>query len=310
MAGAMPVLGVTRPAPLPVPAPCSLQAFPSGLQPGAAVSTANLAFPPPSQLLPQLTPGGPLAHLPPALQLPAVAPLLPVPVGTQAIVGGERIAMPPQPASLTRNLPPPNVVAAQKDQSFHDVDEHLQQAQLLLEEQTRREKEFLRSQANQAKEVALGRWDQHLRTQELAAESEYQKQLAQVHESARQMRLKLEEQATHLCLEFQTRQTQEEINRQKHEVELHHWESQQRTGLRLQTLEEQMQHQQTLQRQLTLRHHQSAKRGVDGLPELPLASWEASPSAVPLGASPYPMALTGPSSQQLQSSPSYSLRSL
>ncbi|CAE7272498.1 unnamed protein product, partial [Symbiodinium pilosum] len=149
---------------------------------------------------------------------------LPVPVGTQALVGGERIAMPPQPASLTRHLPPPDVVNAQKEQNYKEVDEQLQQAQILLEEQTKREKEFLRAQAAQAKEVLAGRWDQHLRAQEIAAEQDFQKSLAQLHESARLMRLKLEEQASQLIIEYQTRRTQEEINRHKHEVELHHWE--------------------------------------------------------------------------------------
>ena len=98
-------------------------------------------------------------------------------------------------ASLTRHLPPPEVVNAQKasgtlaglcelpteaqEQNYREVDEQLQQAQLLLEEslpadyhgkrqlcsratpphtqaleeQTKREKEFLRVQASQAKEA-------------------------------------------------------------------------------------------------------------------------------------------------------------
>eukprot|EP00931_Biecheleriopsis_adriatica_P008466 TRINITY_DN10964_c0_g1_i2.p1 TRINITY_DN10964_c0_g1~~TRINITY_DN10964_c0_g1_i2.p1 ORF type:complete len:317 (-),score=70.16 TRINITY_DN10964_c0_g1_i2:22-900(-) len=267
--------------------------------PASAQQMANIAMQvgqQPTHALgpPQLTPGGPLVHLPSALQLPAVPPLLPVPVGTQAVVGGERIAMPPQPAHLTRNVPSPEAVQAKKEQNFRDVDEHLQQAQLLLEEQTRVEKEFLRTQAAQAKEVAQGRWDQHLRTQELAAEQEYQKSLATIHESSRMMKLKLEEQAGQLTLEYQTRRTQEEINRHKHEVELHHWESQQRAGLRVRTLEEQIAQQKTLQQQLALRHNQAAKRSVGGLPELPLARWEDTPAGVPLGASPYPLALPAP----------------
>ncbi|CAE7915477.1 CACNA1G [Symbiodinium necroappetens] len=127
-------------------------------------------------------------------------------------------------ASLTRHLPPPEVVNAQKEQNYREVDEQLQQAQLLLEEQTKREKEYLRAQATQAKEVLEGRWDQHLRAQEISAEQDFQKSLAQLHESSRMMRLKLEEQASQLVIEYQTRRTQEEINRHKHEVELHHWE--------------------------------------------------------------------------------------
>eukprot|EP00913_Durusdinium_trenchii_P031033 g29065.t1 len=53
-----------------------------------------------------------------------------------------------------------------QEQNYREVDEQLHQAQLLLEDQTRREKDFLRAQASQAKEVAAGRWDQHLRAQE------------------------------------------------------------------------------------------------------------------------------------------------
>lgn len=215
---------------------------------------------------------------------------LPVPVGTQAVVGGTQIAMPPQPASLTRHLPPPDVVHAQKEKNYRDVDEQLHQAQLLLEDQTTREKEFLRTQALQAKEVASGRWDQHLRAQEIAAEQEFQKALAQLHESARQMRIKLEEQANHLVVEYQARRTQEEINRHKHEVEMHHWEVEQRAGLKIRTLEEQIAQQQKLQKHLALRHTMVAKRNVDGLPELPLARWEEQLSSAPVGASPYPMA--------------------
>eukprot|EP00439_Symbiodinium_sp_Y106_P060454 s714_g8.t3 len=127
-------------------------------------------------------------------------------------------------ASLTRHLPPPEVVNAQKEQNYREVDEQLQQAQLLLEEHTKREKEYLRAQATQAQEVLAGRWDQHLRAQEISAEQDFQKSLGQLHESSRMMRLKLEEQASQLVIEYQTRRTQEEINRHKHEVELHHWE--------------------------------------------------------------------------------------
>ena len=113
-------------------------------------------------------------------------------------------------------------------------------SEVLCEEQTTREKEFLRSQAAKAKEernaqrnafgilfdsrqVATGRWDQHLRAQEIAAEQDFQKALAQLHESSRQMRLKLEEQANQLLVEYQARRSQEEINRHKHEVQLHLW---------------------------------------------------------------------------------------
>eukprot|EP00930_Biecheleria_cincta_P096551 TRINITY_DN88383_c0_g1_i1.p1 TRINITY_DN88383_c0_g1~~TRINITY_DN88383_c0_g1_i1.p1 ORF type:complete len:313 (+),score=52.59 TRINITY_DN88383_c0_g1_i1:30-941(+) len=288
----MAVLGVTRP----VPRPGAQPAF--SAEPMTALAP-RFAFTPQISHAAALVPSqaaswAPVAQLPPALQLPAVPPLLPVPVGTQAVIGGERVTMPVQPATLTAHLPDPEMVNRQKEQNFREVDEHLQQAQLLLEEQTRKEKDFLRAQAVQAKEISSGRWDQHLRAQEIAAEREYQQALAHVHESARQMRLKLEEQSSQLQLEYQTRRTQEEINRHKHEVELHHWEGQQRAGLRVRSLEDQIFQQQELQKQLALRHSQAAKRGVTGLPELPLARWEAPPAPVPLGASPYPMALPSP----------------
>ncbi|CAE7336646.1 unnamed protein product [Symbiodinium natans] len=48
----------------------------------------------------------------------------------------------------------------------------------------------------------------------------------------------------------------------------------QRTGLRVRSLEDQMAQQQKLHKQLALRHTMAAKRNVDGLPELPLAKWE------------------------------------
>eukprot|EP00435_Cladocopium_sp_Y103_P067224 s468_g29.t1 len=146
------------------------------------------------------------------------------PSSERAVYSVDSFAALSESASLTRHLPPPDVVHAQKEKNYRDVDEQLHQAQLLLEDQTTREKEFLRTQASQAKEVASGRWDQHLRAQEIAAEQEFQKALAQLHESARQMRIKLEEQANHLVVEYQARRTQEEINRHKHEVEMHHWE--------------------------------------------------------------------------------------
>jgi len=262
------------------------------------------------QFMPLQSPTGPV-HIPQgmvaAMQQSGTVPL-PVPVGTQATVGGEQIAMPPQPASLTRHLPPPDVVNAQKEKNYREVDEQLHQAQVLLEDQTGREKEFLRTQASQAKEVASGRWDQHLRAQEIAAEQDFQKSLAQLHESARQMRLKLEEQAGQLVVEYQARRTQEEINRHKHEVEMHHWEVQQRAGLRVRSLEEQMVQQQKLQKHLALRHTMVAQRNVDGLPELPLARWEEQPSLAPVGASPYPLAPPVPSevvAPVASSSPTY-----
>ncbi|CAE7946404.1 Gba [Symbiodinium sp. KB8] len=104
-------------------------------------------------------------------------------------------------------------VSLREEQNYREVDEQLQQAQLLLEEQTKREKEYLRAQATQAKEVLEGRWDQHLRAQEISAEQDFQKSLAQLHESSRMMRLKLEEQASQLVIEYQTRRTQEELQR-------------------------------------------------------------------------------------------------
>ncbi|CAE8654106.1 unnamed protein product, partial [Polarella glacialis] len=127
-------------------------------------------------------------------------------------------------AALTRGHPRPDEIQAEKEREHQHIDLQMQQAQVVLQEQTNKERDFLRSQASQAKEIASGRWDQHLRTQELSAEQEYQQQLAKVHEDARQMRLILEQQSSQLILEYETRRAQEDINHHMHEVELHQWE--------------------------------------------------------------------------------------
>eukprot|EP00933_Yihiella_yeosuensis_P010936 TRINITY_DN11783_c0_g2_i2.p1 TRINITY_DN11783_c0_g2~~TRINITY_DN11783_c0_g2_i2.p1 ORF type:complete len:348 (+),score=36.81 TRINITY_DN11783_c0_g2_i2:35-1045(+) len=235
-------------------------------------------------------------RLPSSLSLPAVQPLLPSatngitpilpgPAGTQAYASAERMSMLPQPAPVHSSMVSPQEIEARKDHQHQAIDNHLTSAQRTLEEQTRNEKVWLRSQADQAKTISRTRWDQHLRAQ-----------------GARQMKLQLEKQALDLTHEYHIRQGQEDINRHRHEIDLHHWETKQKVGFmdKYMTPQEIKEEQTKKERHFRLRQSQAARRSVDALPEFSLARWEGGPAPISSAgtagpqASPYPMALPAP----------------
>lgn len=238
--------------------------------------------PPPLQLqqrlfsLPQqLAPVAPPAPLGSQAGVGARLPLLPVPAGTQAVAGGEMITMPPLPASLTAGLVSPQEVAAQKEEFQRTLTVQLQQAQAALSQQTEKQREFMRTQAEQAKALADSRWNQHLQSQEMSAEREYQQEVSKLQEAVRQAKVSLQHQASQLLLEYNSRRAQEELNLKSYEIDLKKWETEQLTNATWKkTPEERLREQRELQVQLTLHHEQAQHRAARQLPELPLAWWE------------------------------------
>merc|ERR1719336_2442343 len=118
-------------------------------------------------------------------------------------------------------------VAMQKDDYKRNLDEQQRQGVSMLTQQTTRQREYIRMQAEQQKVLVNGRLDQHLRSQEMFAEQEYQRQLATLNEQARQQKLGLQKQASQLIMEYNRRRTQEEINHRQYEIQLQHWGMQQ-----------------------------------------------------------------------------------
>lgn len=189
--------------------------------------------------------------------------------------------MPDQPSNLTVGLVSPDEVAQQKEEYCRCLDEQQRHGLEVLKEQIQRQREYIRMQADQQKAIAAGRWDQHLRAQELAAEQEYQHEMAKLQEANRQLKTVLENQAAQLLVEFHARRTQEELNYRAYEVQLKEWEER-------------------LGSQLAFAAHQNtaARRHADQLPELPIDHWKVGTDAgishnmgqITAGSSPYPLA--------------------
>lgn len=178
--------------------------------------------------------------------------------------------MPGAPSSLTYGLVSPQEVDAQKDEYARSLDQQQQQAREALVQQCDRQREYLRVQAEQQKAIAAGRWDQRFREQEMAAEQEYQQELARVREAARQLKVALEYQAAALVVEYNARKSQEELNYRIYEAEIREWEEFQRMSPgQIQNAEERLQAQLAYARD----RDSASWRRLDELPELPVDRW-------------------------------------
>lgn len=260
----LPVPSSVRLEPGSVPLPSSVQ-----LEPGS-LTTSALALQPKPLLAPvpigsQLAPAG----------LQGMTSGLP-PAGACAVVAGETVTMPGQPSRLTVGMVTLEDVAAQRHEYTRSLDEQQHQGEQLLAQQVVQQREHLKVQAEQQKVLAMGRWDQHLRAQELLAEREYQQQLASLREAAAQQRAVLEEQAAQLVMEYNARKTQQEINKRNYELQIRQWEAQQQQrqqqllGLDLsRTTKDELR----LQVQRAMQQVGSVRRHEGHLPDLPLDSW-------------------------------------
>merc|ERR1712003_577714 len=133
------------------------------------------------------------------------------------------------PVSLTASMTNPQDVVMQKEVYKHSLDEQLKQGEALLNQQAMRQQEHIRLQAEQQKALAIGRWDQQLRAQEMAAEQEYQQQLAKLQDDARQKKVLLEKQASEAIMEYNARKTQQEINYRHFQLQMQRWQAQQQS---------------------------------------------------------------------------------
>uniref|UniRef100_A0A7S4V3P2 Uncharacterized protein n=1 Tax=Alexandrium monilatum TaxID=311494 RepID=A0A7S4V3P2_9DINO len=191
----------------------------------AAASPSPLLAP-----LPQQAPGTALAlaQVPaPVLALGQAPSSTLVPPGSCAVVAGETVTMPGQPSRLTAGMTTPEDIAAQRQEYSHSIDEQQRRGEAVLSQQAAQQREHLRMQAEQQKVVALGRWDQHLRAQELLAEREYQQQLAALRAAAAEQRAALEERASQLIMDYHARRTQQEVNRRSYQQQVRQWEAEQ-----------------------------------------------------------------------------------
>merc|ERR1712039_1070319 len=88
----------------------------------------------------------------------------------------------------------------------------------------------------------MGRWDQRLRAEEMAAVEDYHQQMARLQDVVRQQKLALQKQAAQLVMEYNARRAQQEINQRQYEVQLQQWEAQHQAQEQLHTglIEEQL----------------------------------------------------------------------
>jgi len=194
----------------------------------------------------------------------------PVPPGSEAMVAGERIVMPGAPASLTYGMVRPEEVVAQKEEYGRNLDEQQRQGREVLTQQTERQREYLRMQAEQQKLIAAGRWDQHLRAQEIQAEQDYQQELAKLREAARELKTALDNQSAQLVVEYNARKAQEELNYRIYEAELREWEEAQSLSAdQIRNAEDRLQ----AQMAFAARRNTAALRHADHLPEIPVDRW-------------------------------------
>merc|ERR1719221_406428 len=93
----------------------------------------------------------------------------------------------------------------------------------MLSQQFSQHKDYVRVQAEQQKALTQGRWDQHLRAEEMAAEQDYHLQIAKLQDAVRQHKLALQKEASLLVMEYNARRAQQEINHRQYEAELQQW---------------------------------------------------------------------------------------
>lgn len=223
-----------------------------------------------------------------------------IPVGTEAIVLGERVTMPAPPTSMVVGLATPAEIERQKEEHMRDLDEQQRHRKEVLTEQTERQREYIRAQAQQQKAIAAGRWDQHLRAQEIAAEQEYQQQLSKLQEAARQLNTVLENQAAQLIVEYHGRKTQDEFNHRMYDTEMRNYNEQMYlTREQIQNAEDRLRNQLLF----AARNNTPAQRKNDGLPEVPLDRWVPAVDTGPL-ADAF-AALAGAAGQQLGTTGGY-----
>merc|ERR1712217_995804 len=158
-------------------------------------------------------------------------------------------------------------VAMQKEEYKKGIDDQQKQGEAILNEQTLQQREFIRNQAEQQKALAMGRWDQHLRAQEIIAEQEYQAQLAKLHETVRQQKVALAKQAAQMVMEYNSRKVQQEINQRHYEIQLQHWHANSAT------LDLPFEDRLRFQAQVAAQQRQAMRRVGDNLPEIPLSTW-------------------------------------
>merc|ERR1719188_1896327 len=127
---------------------------------------------------------------------------------------------PIQPVGLTAAMASPQDIADQKVANMRSIDEQVQHGEDVLRQETLRQIEHLRLQAEHQKALAASQLDQRLRAQELAAERDYQQEMAQLQDSVRQWRLALQQQAAQLVVEHKARRIQEEVNYRHYEIQL------------------------------------------------------------------------------------------
>lgn len=232
------------------------------------------------------------SHVASPLLAPGSSYSLPTPCGAPAPTWPcQGFAAPPRPPDLA-SLPDLQDISLQKEEHKRRLEEQLRQGEDILGQQANRQRDYVRMQAEQQKALATGQCDQQLRVEEISLEQQYQRQLEELHENARRQKLQLHKQASELVLEYNARKAQEEINHRQYEIQLQHWEADNRTGAEMaRVAEEQRRAQLELGGGLGLSHlsrqrqEQAAYRAMDGLPEFTVDRWMqqqlAHPQAAP-----------------------------
>merc|ERR1712217_723469 len=199
------------------------------------------------------------------------------------------LPVPSAPVSLTAGMVTPEDVAVQKEEYKKGIDDQQKQGEAILNEQTLQQREYIRNQAEQQKALAMGRWDQHLRAQEIIAEQEYQAQLAKLHETVRQQKVALAKQAAQMVMEYNSRKVQQEINTRHYEIQLQHWHANSAT------MDLPFEDRLRFQAQVAAQQRQAMRRVGDNLPEIPVNMWIGGDQGLAGEAltdeSPYPLAL-------------------
>jgi len=139
----------------------------------------------------------------------------------------------------------------------------------ILQQQADHEIHHARSAAERYKALVLGRLEVQMREEEMAAEHEYQNQLAQLREAACRKRAALEKQAGDLVMEYSARKAQDDMNRKQHQMQLQQWEVGRLEEPHVASGPEPLR----LMPQLTAQPQHINRRIEAGLPELPVNGW-------------------------------------
>jgi len=164
----------------------------------------------------------------PTMAMPSYTPVAMMPSYTQAPVAYSPVHAAPgaAPARLLDGIPDPQRVEGQKTQYVKSIDDQLNNAQALLQQQHKQQMEYLAATAEQQKRQFGIQKDQERSQQQMAFQQQYNQQLAQLDDAAREQRFTLEHQSTQLVADYNQKKAQETLMSEQYALQKKSYDAQ------------------------------------------------------------------------------------